>query len=40
VAKVCTDFGWKVIDIGGIEGSRYLESLTMIWNHAFKLLRR
>ena len=43
-------FGWSVIDIGGIQGSRYLEPLAMIWilhsintksgNHAFKLLRK
>jgi predicted dinucleotide-binding enzyme len=42
-------FKWSVVDIGGIEGSRYLEPLAMIWitygigtntwNHAFKLLR-
>jgi len=41
-------FGWPVIDIGGIEGSRHLEPLAMLWilhgsrtntwNHAFKLL--
>lgn len=43
-------FGWSVIDIGAIEGSRYLEPLAMIWilhsiqtnsgNHAFKLLKK
>jgi hypothetical protein len=43
-------FGWSVVDIGGIEGSRYLEPLAMVWilhftqtksgNHAFKLLRK
>jgi predicted dinucleotide-binding enzyme len=43
-------FGWPVIDIGGIEGSRYLEPMAMLWvlvsmdtkngNHAFKLLRK
>jgi predicted dinucleotide-binding enzyme len=43
-------FGWSVIDIGGIQGARYLEPLAMIWiphsintklgNHAFKLLRK
>ncbi len=43
------EFGWKdVIDIGGIEGARYLESLVALWvrvvgalgnyNHAFKVL--
>jgi predicted dinucleotide-binding enzyme len=43
-------FGWSVIDIGGIEGSRYIEALAMLWilysfktnkgDHAFKLLRK
>ena len=43
-------FGWSVIDLGGIERSRYLEPLAMIWilhffntqngNHALKLLRK
>ncbi len=43
------EFGWKdVIDIGGIEAARYLESLVALWvrvtgalgnwNHAFKVL--
>lgn len=48
VAQVCQAFGWGVIDIGGIEGSRYLEPMCMAWvaygiesgkwNHAFKML--
>ena len=48
--KILTPFGWETIDIGGIEGSRLLESLAMLWityyfrtntgNHAFKLLRK
>jgi predicted dinucleotide-binding enzyme len=48
--KVLTPFGWETIDIGGIEGSRLLEPLAMLWityyfrtntgNHAFKLLRK
>jgi len=43
-------FGWPVVDIGGIEGSRLLEPLAMLWiiygfrtntwSHAFKLLRK
>ena len=43
-------FGWSVIDLGGIEGSRSLEPLAILWitygfrtntwNHAFKLLRK
>jgi 8-hydroxy-5-deazaflavin:NADPH oxidoreductase len=50
VTGILKDFGWDVIDIGGIESSRYLESLAMIWilhyfqtkngNHAFKLLKK
>ncbi len=49
VSQICRDFGWGVIDIGGIEGSRYLEPMCMTWvlygilsgtwNHAFKMLR-
>jgi len=43
-------FGWEAIDIGGIEGSRLLEPMCILWvqyalqgggwNHAFKLLRK
>jgi len=50
VTGICEAFGWPVIDIGGIEGSRLLEPLCILWvlygiqhnswNHAFKLLRR
>ena len=50
VGEILRTFGWSVVDIGGIEGSRYLEPLAMIWilqffrtnngNHAFKLLRK
>lgn len=50
VTQLCQAFGWGVIDIGGIEGSRYLEPMCMVWvahgiksgqwNHAFKMLRR
>jgi predicted dinucleotide-binding enzyme len=48
--EICTAFGWPTIDIGGIEGSRLLEPLCILWvgyglktgtwNHAFKLLRK
>ena len=48
-AKLLTDFGWETADIGGIEGSRYLEAMCMAWvaygmktggwGHAFKLLK-
>lgn len=50
VTHLLEELGWSVIDIGGIEGSRYLESLAMIWilhyfqtrsdNHAFRLLKK
>ena len=50
VARICRDFGWPVIDIGGIEGARLLEPICILWvlygiqtntwNHAFKLLRK
>jgi predicted dinucleotide-binding enzyme len=50
VTDVLAAFGWETIDIGGIEGSRLLEPLAMLWiiqyfrtnngNHAFKLLRK
>ena len=48
VSQICQHFGWGVIDIGGIEGSRYLEAMCMVWvyhglrsgswTHAFKML--
>jgi predicted dinucleotide-binding enzyme len=50
VAKLLQDFGWNPADIGGIESSRYLEAMCMVWvyyaikqggwNHAFKMLRK
>ncbi len=50
VEKICADFGWPTIDIGGIEGARVLEPLCILWvvcgvrwgswNHAYKMLRR
>jgi len=49
VTGFCTDFGWGVVDVGGIEGARLLEPLCILWvmhglktgcwNHAFKLLQ-
>ena len=48
--EILDAFGWETIDIGGIEMSRLLEPLAMLWimyyfktgtgNHAFKLLRK
>jgi predicted dinucleotide-binding enzyme len=50
VTQVCKHWGWGVIDLGGIESSRYLEPMCMAWvihglrsnswNHAFKLLQK
>jgi predicted dinucleotide-binding enzyme len=50
VSSILEKFGWETIDLGGIEESRLLEPLAMIWiryymntgngNHAFKLLRK
>lgn len=51
VTEVLAAFGWpSTIDLGGIEASRYLEPLAMVWivtyfrtksgDHAFKLLRK
>ena len=50
VADICRRFGWGVIDLGGIDASRYLEPMCMVWvlhgarsgswNHAFKMLHK
>jgi predicted dinucleotide-binding enzyme len=50
VRDIAFSFGWESTDVGGIEGSRLLEPLAMLWivqyfrtnsgNHAFKLLRK
>lgn len=50
VATLLTEFGWNPVDIGGIESSRYLEAMCIVWvhyalkvggwNHAFKMLRK
>jgi predicted dinucleotide-binding enzyme len=50
VSGIVKDFGWGVVDVGGIESSRYLEAMCMVWvlsairtnnwNQAFKLLRK
>jgi predicted dinucleotide-binding enzyme len=49
VAQICEHFGWGVVDLGGVESSRYLEPMCLAWvmhgilskswKHAFKLLR-
>lgn len=48
VAALLQETGWEVVDLGGIEASRYLEPMciawvlhgarTGSWNHAFRLL--
>ena len=48
VAEISEAWGWGVIDIGDIEGARYLEPMSMVWvaymlkknhfTHAFKLI--
>jgi 8-hydroxy-5-deazaflavin:NADPH oxidoreductase len=50
VGAILRDFGWGIVDVGGIESSRYLEAMCMVWvlsgihanswNHAFKLLKK
>jgi predicted dinucleotide-binding enzyme len=50
VEALLRDFGWNTVDLGGIESSRYLEAMCMVWvlhgirtntwTHAFKLLRK
>jgi 8-hydroxy-5-deazaflavin:NADPH oxidoreductase len=50
VTEILTKFGWSTIDLGGIEGARYIEPLAMVWitygfrtnqwTQAFKLLRK
>jgi 8-hydroxy-5-deazaflavin:NADPH oxidoreductase len=49
VTALLQDTGWDVVDLGGIEASRWLEPMciawvlhgarTGTWNHAFRLLR-
>jgi predicted dinucleotide-binding enzyme len=50
VTGILKEFGWGVVDVGGIESSRYLEAMCMAWvlsamrannwNQAFKMLRK
>jgi len=50
VTRIIKDFGWNLMDIGGINYSHYLEATSMLWtittitgdrwNQAFKLLRK
>ena len=48
-AKILEQFGWDVVDLGGVEAARPIESLCMLWcvpgitrnewAHAFKWLK-
>jgi len=48
VSQICEVWGWGVIDLGGIESSRYTEAMCLTWvlhgvlsgkwSHAFKML--
>ncbi|MGZ5473613.1 MAG: NADPH-dependent F420 reductase, partial [Thermoanaerobaculia bacterium] len=48
VTQICKHFGWEVVDTGGIESSRFLEPMCLVWvihgvrsgtwTHAFKFL--
>lgn len=50
MAELLHEFGWNTVDIGGIDGSRHLEPMCMVWvlsamkagtwNQAFKLLKK
>jgi predicted dinucleotide-binding enzyme len=50
VAGICKDFGWGVIDTGGIDTAHFLEAMCMVWvlsamktngwKQAFKMLRK
>jgi predicted dinucleotide-binding enzyme len=50
VAGICKDFGWNVVDVGGIDAAHYLEAMCAVWvlsalktnnwNQAFKLLKK
>lgn len=50
VSRICRDFGWNPVDVGGIGLSHYLEATAIVWiitaftgghwNQAFKLLRK
>jgi hypothetical protein len=31
VSVILKDFGWDVVDVGGVESSRYLEAMCMVW---------
>jgi 8-hydroxy-5-deazaflavin:NADPH oxidoreductase len=50
VSQILADFGWGVVDLGGIETSRYTEPMCLVWvlhglrsktwGHAFKFIHK
>ena len=50
VAALCKDFGWGVIDVGGIDTAHFLEAMCLVWvlsamktgnwNQAYKMLKK
>jgi predicted dinucleotide-binding enzyme len=50
VTKLLASMGWPAVDLGGIESSRLLEPLCLLWvafgmhtgswNHALKMLKK
>jgi len=50
VGEICNAWDWDVIDLGGIEASRLLEPMCIVWvhhgirskgwTHAFKMLHK
>jgi len=50
VTEILTQFKWNIVDLGGIEASRLLEPLCILWvvygirtggwRHAFKMLKK
>lgn len=49
-AAICKDFGWGVLDVGGIDSAHFLEAMCLVWvltamktggwNQAFKMLKK
>jgi len=49
-AGICRDFGWGIVDVGGLESAHYLEAMCLVWvlsamktgawSQAFRMLRK
>jgi len=49
-AQICRDFGWGVVDVGGLDTAHFLEAMCMVWvlsamktggwSQAFKMLKK